>query len=79
MVTQLKLVKTKLLKAKKVLKKYKLRHLCVTITTNTSTDSKKIYFAPLRQGDDILIFGIIVYLVMHFFFTTYNKETMMKM
>ena len=61
MVTQLKLVKTKLLKAKKVLKKYKLRHLCVTITTNTSTDSKKIYFAPLRQVDDILIFGIIVY------------------
>ena len=57
----LKIIKKKLLQAKKLLNKYKLKHLCVTITTNTSKDSKKIYFAPLRQIDDILIFGIIVY------------------
>ena len=61
MVNQMKSIKTQLYKAKKLLKKYKLKHLCVTITTNTSRDGNKVYFAPLRQINDILIFGIIVY------------------
>jgi hypothetical protein len=61
MVSQIKLIKLKYIKAKKMLVKYKLKHLCITITTNTSKDSKNLYFAPLRQVDDILIFGIIVY------------------
>ena len=58
---QIKFIKRKLLTAKKILAKYKLKYLCVTITTNTSKDNKKIHLAPLRQVEDILIFGIIVY------------------
>ena len=61
MVSQVKIIKSKYINAKKILIKYKLKHLCITITTNTSKDSRNLYFAPLRQVEDILIFGIIVY------------------
>ena len=61
MVNKIANIKSKLNKAKKILKKNNLKNLCITITTNTSKDSSNIYYAPLRQIDDILIFGIIVY------------------
>ena len=61
MVGQMKKIKKKLFIAKKLLSKHKLKHLCVTITTNTSSGNKNVNFAPLRQIDDILIFGLVVY------------------
>ena len=61
MVNKIANIKSKLNKAKKILKKNNLKNMCITITTNTSKDSSNIYYAPLRQIDDILIFGIIVY------------------
>lgn len=61
MVKNFKNVKQKFSNAKKLLSKSNLKHLCVSITTNTSSDIKKLHCAPLRQIDDILIFGFIVY------------------
>ena len=61
MVDGLKEVKKKFLNAKKLLSKSNFKHLCVSITTNTSSDNKKLHCAPLRQIDNILIFGFIVY------------------
>ena len=46
---------------KKAVIKINFKHLCVSITTNTSSDNKKLHCAPLRQIDNILIFGFIVY------------------
>ena len=54
-------VKKKFMKAKKLISNSNLKHLCVSITTNTSLDTKKLHCAPLRQTDDILIFGFILY------------------
>ena len=51
----------KILKTKKILSKSKFKYLCVTITTNTSYENKKIHCAPLRHIENILIFGIVVY------------------
>ena len=61
MVSEYKKIGKKFLKAKKILLKSKFKYLCVSITTNTSTDNKKIHCAPLRHIEDILIFGIVVY------------------
>ena len=44
---QIKFIKRKLLTAKKLLAKYKLKYLCVTITTNPSKDNKKIHLVYL--------------------------------
>jgi len=58
---QIKDLKKNYLYAKKYFKKKKLKYFCVTITTNTSKGVKKTYLAPLREIDNILIFGVIVY------------------
>ena len=57
MVGQFLKIKKKLLKAKNLLKKNNLKHLCITATTNTSSENSDIQFAPLRQIEDILIFS----------------------
>jgi hypothetical protein len=60
-VSQINIIKSKYDNAKKILVQNNLKYLCVTITTNTSKDTKNLYFAPLRQIENILIFGIVVY------------------
>ncbi len=47
--------------AKKRFLQKKLKLFVVTISTNTSLDTNKAYLAPLREIDDKLIFGVIVY------------------
>jgi hypothetical protein len=61
MLAKIKNLKKNYIYAKKYFKKKRLKHFCVTITTNTSKGVKKTYLAPLREIDDILIFGVIVY------------------
>ena len=61
MVNEYKKIEKKFLKTKKILSKSKFKYLCVTITTNTSYENKKIHCAPLRHIENILIFGIVVY------------------
>ena len=61
MVDGFKEVKKKFLNAKRLLSNSNFKHLCVLITTNTSSDNKKLYCSPLRQIDNILIFGFVVY------------------
>ena len=47
--------------AKKRFLQKKLKLFVVTISTNTSLDTNKAYLAPIREIDDKLIFGVIVY------------------
>ena len=47
--------------AKKRFLQKRLKFFVVTITTNTSLDTNKAYLAPIREIDDKLIFGVIVY------------------
>ena len=61
MINELKNLKKKYSLAEKYFKKKNLRYFCVTITTNTSKDANNIYLPPLREIDNILIFGVVVY------------------
>ena len=61
MINELKNLKKKYSLAEKYFKKKNLTYFCVTITTNTSKDTNNIYLPPLREIDNILIFGVVVY------------------
>ena len=61
MKADIKNLKNNFVKAKKIFMKNKLKNFCVTITTNTSKNSKKVYQTPIRIIRKTLIFGIVVY------------------
>ncbi len=60
MINNLNSLRKKYLKAKKYFLNKKFKYFIVTITTNTSKDKKK-NLPPIREINDILIFGVIVY------------------
>ena len=60
MINNLNSLRKKYLKAKKYFLNKKFKYFIVTITTNTSKDKKK-NLPPIREINNILIFGVIVY------------------
>lgn len=61
MKADIKQLKINFIKAKKIFTKNKLKNFCVTITTNTSQNSRKVYQTPIRIIRKTLIFGVVVY------------------